>query len=90
MKARKFNTVNDLSNVKAENKTAKYFEMVKAFAKEAGDLLNENKDSFLLGMAFQEIMQCFRKAESADCEYTVYANAHAAEVWLEKMVTRKF
>ena len=90
METRNFNTVNDLSDIKCENKGARYIEMAHEFAKEAERLAKDPEESFMIIMAAQEVISSWRKAESSDCEYTAYANAHSAEVWLEKMITRKF
>ena len=90
MKTRNFNTVNDLSNVKSDNKTAQYIDMAHEFAKVAERLAKDPEESFMIIMAAQEVISSWRKAESSDCEYTAYANAHAAEKWLEKMITRNF
>lgn len=89
MKTQKFNTVNDLSNVDSDNKSAQYLEMVRNFANQASEIA-KNEVNFFLKMASKEVINYMRKAESADCEYALYANAHAAEKWLEKMVTRNF
>ena len=79
-----FNTVNELSNAKADNKTAKYLEMAFNFTVIAKEY--EENDSFMSRMAAKEVVTSWRKCESADCEYTMYVNANAAEKWLEKAI----
>jgi len=86
---RNFNTVNELSNELAENKTATYIDMAREFAKEANIIAANNEDSFIVKMATKEVIASFRKAEAADCEYTAYVNANHAEKWLEKVITGK-
>lgn len=80
----------EIFNSKIGNKTVAYIELAKNCAIEAKRIANENEDSFILQMAFQEVINSFRKSECADCEYTAYVNVFAAETWLEKMITRKF
>ena len=79
-----FNTVNEFSETKAENKTLQYIEMARKFAKEANKIA-EGNDSVFAKMVEKEVLSAFRKAEQADCEYTAYINAHLAEKWVEKM-----
>ena len=79
-----FNTVNELSNVKCENKSAKYLEMAHNFTVIAKQY--EENDSFMSKMAAKEVVASWRKCESSDCEYTSYVNANEAEKWLEKAI----
>lgn len=81
-----YNTVNELAERKAENKAAKYAKMAKQFVLKAQEIANENEDSFFIRMAVKEIVAAWRKTEQADCEYTAYANAHAAEIWLMEIM----
>lgn len=90
MKAKTFNQVNDLSNAKDDSKMAKYINLAREFAHEAAKIAKENEGSFMMMKSSEEVISYMRKVESADCEYTAYINAHSAEKWLEKMVTRQF
>ena len=83
-----FNTVNELTELKSENKMAQYVNMARAFANEA-TLIAETSKSFMVKMAAKEVVSSMRKAESADCDFTAYVNANAAEKWLEKVITGK-
>ena len=78
--------VNELQESITDNKSAKYFELVKGFGKKANEIMN-NSESFFARKSAEEVMVYFRKCEQADCEYTSYVNAHAAEVWLEKAIS---
>ena len=84
MKTTNFNTVNELSERKSENKTSQYIEMARNFALQANKIA-EKCESFMIKMSAKEVVSAFRKAEQADCEYSAYSNAHAAEVWLSKI-----
>ena len=78
-----FNTVNELSNVPCENKSAKYLEMAREFAIKAQEMSKDN-ESFISKKYAQEAVMAMRRAESADCEYALYVAANAAEKWFEK------
>ena len=80
-----FNTVNELAERKSENKTLQYVEMARNFALQANKVA-EKSESFIITMSAKEVVKYLRKAEAADCEYSAYANAHAAEIWLGKVV----
>jgi len=87
MKNREFNTISKLQESKTESKTESFISKAKSFLTEALKLA-ENDSSFITKMTLKEIDTYVSKAVAADCEYTAYANAHSAEVWLEQMVTR--
>lgn len=87
MEARKFNTVNELSNTAVENKTAEYVNMANRFAEEAVKLA-DNTDQFYVRMAAKECRSASDKAAAADCEYAAYVAANEAEKWLEKIIER--
>jgi len=86
MKTQIFNTVNELSETKSENKTSQYIEMARNFARKANKIAKE-KGGLFVKMAEKEVLSYMRKAEQADCEYTAYVNANSAEKWIEKMTT---
>ena len=76
---------NKIAETKMENKSAKYFELVSDFAKEACNIFRTT-ESFFAKNSAKEVIVNFRKAEAADCEYSLYSYAHAAEIWLEKAI----
>ena len=84
---RNYRTVSELSDTKSDNKIAQYIQMAELFQEEAIKIAKKD-DSFFSEMAMKEVMSACHKAKSGDCEYTVYINAHGAEVWLERMTMR--
>jgi hypothetical protein len=90
METMNFNTVNQLSEMNCENRQSEFVGLAKSFAEQAIEIKVNNEGNFMLRMACQEVINSWRKSESADCEYSAYAAAHSAEKWLEKMITRKF
>jgi len=81
-----FNTVNELK----DKSTATYIAMALNFLNEAEKLTAAEPELFIMKMAAREVKECYTKARTANCEFTAYANAHAAEVWLGKMTTGQF
>ena len=77
-------TVTEVFESKAENKTKLYIDLANVFAEQARQYLGS--ESFMCSMSAQEVIKSYHKAESADCEYTAYANTYDAEKWLEKAV----
>ena len=80
-----FNTVTELSDTKSENKTSQYIEMARNFAAKANEIAKGSSALFAKKIE-KEVLSAFRKAEQADCEYTTYVNANAAEKWLGQMI----
>ena len=76
--------VNEIYSTPSETKSADYVSLTGELVRSIQVLLSQREDSFALKMFEKEIVSCFRKAEQADCEYTAYINAHAAEVWMAK------
>ena len=84
-----YNTVNDLANA-GEGSIQQYVAMSRDFAEKARNIKDNNPDSFMLKMSCQEVIEAAKKAQSADCDYTAYINAHKAEGWLGKMANMNF
>lgn len=78
-----FNTIETIFNDKTiTNKSAAYLAACDNFEIQASQYANN--DSFVSRKSAEEVSLSYEKAKSADCEYTVYVNAFAAEVWLKK------
>ena len=76
---------NQIFKTTIENKSAEYMKIVTDFAKQACDIFRTT-ESFLAKNSAKEVISSFRKCEAADCEFTLYVNAHAAEIWLENAI----
>jgi hypothetical protein len=78
-----FNTIETIrTNSEITNKSAAYLAACDEFEIQASQFAtNEN---FVSRKSAEEVSLAFQKAKNADCEYSVYVAAHAAEVWLSK------
>ena len=78
-----FNTIEMISNDSTiKNKSHAYIISCDAFEKQATQFVtNEN---FVSRKSAEEVSLNFEKAKNADCEYSIYVAAFAAEVWLKK------
>jgi len=79
----KFNTIESIrTNSEIKNKTVAYLAACNEFEIEASKFANN--ENFLCRKSAEEVSINFAKAQSGDCEYAVYAAAHACEAWLAK------
>ena len=76
-------TVEAIRTSTSNTKTSAYINLAKQLLEKANEIADSSK--FLQDKMLKEVAFYFRKAESADCEYTAYVNAHAAEVWYSKL-----
>jgi len=44
----------------------------------------DNEDKMFLHKECREALNSINKAHAADCKYTMYINAHAAQVWVNQ------
>jgi len=77
---------NEIAESNSENKTQLYLDFARELAKKAQEFTCE-ETPFLQRMSAKEVISYFRKCESADCEYAAYAAAHAAEIWMDKVMS---
>jgi hypothetical protein len=78
-----FDTIEKIrTNAAIVNKSGAYLTALDEFEVEASRFAN-NK-SFVSRKSAEEVSIYCAKAKAADCEYSIYAAAHAAEVWLAK------
>lgn len=78
-----FNTIETISNdATITNKTAAYLAACDSFEIEASKFANN--ENFVCRKSAEEVSLSFDKAKHADCEYSVYVAANAAEIWLKK------
>lgn len=77
-----FNTIETIANSSITNKSAAYLAACDLFELQASKFsTNEN---FVSRKSAEEVSLNYEKAKNADCEYTIYAAAHACEAWLCK------
>ena len=78
-----FNTIETIrTDAAITNKSEAYLAACDSFEKEASNYANN--ESFITRKSAEEVSLAYKKAKNADCEYAVYAAAHAAEDWLSK------
>ena len=63
----------------------KYFEEIKTFVARATEVLATKPNCFMYNMIHKEVMGHFRKAEGADCEFTIYRELVAIKVWMKRL-----
>ena len=78
-----FNTIETIrTDSTIINKSAAFLAACDQFEVEASNFSsNENEYS---RRCAEEVSLSYAKAKNADCEYSIYAAAHAAECWLSK------
>lgn len=78
-----FNTIENIRmNAAIIDKSSAYLAACDEFENQASQFAsNEN---FVCKKYAEEVSLAFAKAKAADCEYSIYAAAHAAENWLSK------
>jgi hypothetical protein len=79
----KFNTIETIrtdSNI--TGKIQAYIDACDSFEVEASKY--SSNSSFVSRKSAEEVSLSYDKAKNSNCEYTCYANAHAAEAWLSK------
>lgn len=78
-----FNTIETIrTDAAITNKSEAYLAACDSFEVEASNYANNT--SFMCRKSAEEVSLAYQKAKNADCEYAVYAAAHAAECWLSK------
>lgn len=78
-----FNTIETIrTNAEITNKCEAYLAACDTFEIEASKFANN--ESFVSRKSAEEVSLSYQKAKNADCEYSVYVAAFAAEVWLSK------
>jgi hypothetical protein len=82
-------TTTQIFESKESNKSELYMNEVRSLAKKANELEN-NTDSFFTKMSCKEVLLAMRRAESANCEYTLYISCNEAEKWLEKAIEKHY
>jgi len=63
----------------------KYFEEIKTFVARATEVLKTRPNCFMYNMIHKEVIQHFRNAESADCEFAIYRELVAIKVWMKRL-----
>jgi len=71
--------------IKKMTNSEKYFEEIKTFAQRATEVLATKPNCFMYNMIHKEVMGHFRKAEGADCEFTIYRELVAIKVWMKRL-----
>jgi maltodextrin utilization protein YvdJ len=78
-----FNTIETIrTDATITNKSEAYLAACNQFEIEASNFANN--ENFVSRKSAEEVSISYAKAQSADCEYSVYVNAHACEAWLSK------
>lgn len=78
-----FNTIETIrTDATITDKTAAYLAACDSFEIEASKYTNNT--SFVAKKSAEEVSLAYQQAKQADNEYSTYAAAHAAEVWLSK------
>ena len=77
-----FNTIENIYNSKDIANSAAYLSACDQFEREASQYANN--ENFFCKKYAEQVSLSYDKAKNADCAYSVYAAAHAAEKWLEK------
>jgi hypothetical protein len=81
----KNNTIEEIrTDATIINKSAAYISACDKFELEASKFATN--ESFISRKCAEEVSLSFSRAKLADCEYSIYTAAHAAEVWLKKAV----
>jgi hypothetical protein len=77
-----FNTIEKIYKSKDIANSAAYLAACDSFEVEASKFANN--ESFYCRKCAEEVSLAYSRAKNADCAYSVYVAAHAAEKWLEK------
>ena len=78
-----FNTIETIrTDATITNKSAAYLAACDEFEIEASKFANN--ENLVSRKSAEEVSLAYHKAKSADCEYSVYVAANAAETWLSK------
>ena len=81
----KFNAIERIrTNSEITNKSQAYINACDEFEKQASLLLNSGSKSIFLPQIVEEVSYYFDKAKKSGCEYSIYAAAHACEIWFSK------
>jgi len=64
------------------NKSAAYITACNSFEKEASKFASNT--NFICRKSAEEVSLAYAKAQTSNCEYSVYTAAHACECWLKK------
>ena len=80
---KEFNTIAKIQeDATIINRGAAYLHACDQFEAQASQYANNS--NWLCRKYAEEVSICYNKVKNCNCEYTAYANAHAAEVWLSK------
>lgn len=78
-----FNTIETIrTDATIINKSAAFLAAADNFEIEASKF--SSNENFYARKCAEEVSLSYAKAKNSDCEYSVYAAAHAAECWLSK------
>lgn len=77
-----FNTIETIRTGNVANRAAAYLAACDQLEIEASQFANN--ENFVSRKSAEQVSLEYAKAQAADCEYSVYAYAAAAEVWLSK------
>ena len=78
-----FNIIETIrTNSEIKNKSVAYLAACDDFEIEASRFANN--ENFVSRKSAEEVSLRYAEAKTADCEYAVYAAAHACENWLSK------
>ncbi|HPG33179.1 MAG TPA: hypothetical protein PLM34_04955 [Lentimicrobium sp.] len=78
-----FNTIETIrTNPEIKNKSAAYLAACDQFEVQASEFYNNS--NVISRKSAEEVSINYDNAKNADCEYSVYIAAHAAECWLAK------
>lgn len=75
--------VEEIRTSEATDKGTLYLQYAHSLATKASEIADS--DIFFQKKMKEEVINSWRKCESADCEYTAYVNANACEIWLAKL-----
>lgn len=78
-----FNTIETIrTDATITNKSEAYLSACDQFEIEASEF--SNNENYVCKKYAEEVSLNYAKAKNADCEYSIYAAAHACEIYLSK------
>lgn len=84
-----FNTIENISNdATIVNKSAAYLAACDEFELQATELSKQG--GFIKTKIAEEVSLAYNKAKGCDNEYSIYAAAHACEIWFSKINAKSF
>ena len=84
------NSENKIEEIRTSNETNKsqaYLTACDGMEKQVTEILREKKElGFICKKFAEEVSLNYKKAQSADCEYAVYAAAHSAASYMDMFI----